>query len=142
MTMRVRSLSLAIALAALGLATVVACQPASTGGGPTPTPAVTAAPTTAPSPGVTVDGTTVTIVGVGRYESEPFELPAGSATMTISACRSNRVLPFITLTDENGQSAGIIVDPVKVLSNLAGGTYRVSAQANPDCVWQVVIKPE
>jgi hypothetical protein len=126
----------------LALLALVACQSAPAGPGATPTPAgasATAAP--ALSPGVTVDGSTVTIVGVGRAESDAFELPAGSATMTITACRSNRVMPFITLTDENGRSAGIIVDPEKVLNNLAGGSYRVSAQANPDCVWQVTITP-
>jgi hypothetical protein len=89
-----------------------------------------------------VDGTTVTIVGQGRSESDPFDLPAGSAAMTITACRSNHVMPFITLLDGSGQSVGLIVDPEKVLNNLVGGSYRVSAQANPGCVWQVVIAPQ
>jgi hypothetical protein len=132
-----------LALAAAMLSTVVACQ--STPAAVTPTP--TAAPASVPaapelSPGVSVDGTTVTIVGQGRSESDPFDLPAGSATMTITACRSNGVMPFITLLDENGQSVGLIVDPEKVLNNLVGGDYRISAQANPNCLWQVVIAPQ
>ena len=129
------------ALTALLLATVVACQAAPAATPPASAPA--SVPTaSALSPGVTVEGSTVTVVGQGRSQSDPFELPAGSATMTITACRSNQVMPFITLIDGTGQSVGLIVDPVKVLNNLAGGTYAVSAQANPDCVWQVVIAPE
>ena len=61
--------------------------------------------------------------------------------MTITACQSNQVMPFITLLDGSGQSAGLIVDPEKVLNNLTGGDYTVSAQANPDCIWQVAITP-
>ena len=109
---------------------------------PTPTPApASVPPAPALSPGVTLDGSTVTVVGQGRSQSDPFELPAGSATMTITACSSNQVMPFITLVDGTGQSVGLIVDPEKVLNNLAGGTYAVSAQANPDCIWKVVIAP-
>jgi hypothetical protein len=93
------------------------------------------------SPGLTIDGTTVTVVGVGRSQSKPFHLDAGSARMTISACRSNHVMPFITLADAAGKSVGLIVDPEKELHDLAGGDYTVGAQANPDCVWQVVITP-
>lgn len=133
-----------VALTALVLTALVGCQSAAPGATPTPAPA-SEAPTTAPapdlSPGVTLDGSTVTVVGQGRSQSDPFELPAGSATMTITACRSNQVMPFITLVDGTGQSAGLIVDPVKTLT-LAGGTYTVSAQANPDCVWRVAITPE
>ena len=95
----------------------------------------------AASPGVTVEGTTVTIVGVGGTKSDLFDLPAGNATMTIEACASNHVMPFITLTTEGGQSAGLIVDPTKEIKNLAGGKYYVQAQTNPDCVWKVTIKP-
>jgi hypothetical protein len=51
-------------------------------------------------------------------------------------------MPFITLFDGNNQTVGLIVDPEKVLNNLAGGTYTVSAQANPGCIWQVVIAPQ
>lgn len=140
--MRHRSFLPVAALTALLLATVVACQSAPAAVTPTPAPA-SEAPDPAPalSPGVTVDGSTVTIVGQGRTQSDPFELPAGAATMTITACRSNQVMPFITLLDGTGQSAGLIVDPVKSLT-LAGGTYSILAQANPDCIWQVAIAPE
>ena len=95
----------------------------------------------AASPGVTVEGGVVTIVGVGASNSLPFELPSGKATMTITACTSNQVMPFITLFTEGGQSAGLIVDPTKELNNLAGGKYYVQAQTNPDCVWKVTITP-
>jgi hypothetical protein len=98
-------------------------------------------PAAAVSPGVTVEGSTVTIVGVGGTKSDLFELPAGNATMTIDACTSNHVMPFITLTTEGGQSAGLVVDPTKELKNLAGGKYYVQAQTNPDCVWKVTITP-
>jgi hypothetical protein len=92
--------------------------------------------------GVTVgEGGRVTVVGEGESKSDTFELPAGDATMVITACQSNQVMPFITLLHESGNSAGLIVDPEKVLRNLAGGQYYISAQANPDCVWQVEITP-
>jgi hypothetical protein len=109
-------------------------SPSASGGGG-------ASPTAAASPGVTVADGKVTIVGVGASKSDLFELPAGQATMTIAACASNQVMPFITLVTEGGQSAGLIVDPEKHLNNLAGGKYYVQAQTNPDCVWQVTITP-
>jgi len=90
---------------------------------------------------VIVDGSTVTIVGVGGTKSDVFDLPAGHATMTIEPCASNHVMPFITLTTQGGQSAGLVVDPKKELNNLAGGKYYVQAQTNPDCVWKVTITP-
>jgi hypothetical protein len=95
----------------------------------------------AASPGVTVEGGVVTIVGVGGTKSELFDLPAGHATMTIEPCTSNKVMPFITLTTDKGQSAGLVVDPTKELNGLAGGKYYVQAQTNPDCVWKVTIAP-
>jgi hypothetical protein len=97
-------------------------------------------PVVAASPGVTMDGTKVTIVGQGASKSDPFELPAGAATVVITACRSNQVMPFISISDDSGATVALIVDPEKVV-NLAGGTYRVSAQTNPDCLWQVEITP-
>ena len=103
-------------------------------GGPTTTPGA--------SLGVTVgEGGKVTVVGKGETRSPEFELPAGEARMVITACQSNQVMPFITLLHESGASAGLIVDPEKVLKNLAGGKYTISAQANPDCLWQVEITP-
>ena len=144
--MRRRQVPAIAALAVLALTTIVACQSGASVATPTPAPPPAVPPSAAPAPassaGISVEGTTVTIVGQGRSESDPFTLPAGSATMTITACQSNGVMPFITLLDANGQNLGLIVDPEKVLNNLAGGSYRVSAQANPDCVWQVVIAPQ
>ena len=101
----------------------------------------TGSPAPAASPGVTVgaDGK-VSVVGLGGTKSATFELPAGDATMVITACQS-KVMPFITLLHEDGASAGLIVDPEKVLRNLTGGTYYISAQTNPDCVWRVEITP-
>src|SRR5688572_2343539 len=93
------------ALIPLLLTVAVACQGGPAAVTPTPTPASLPSAAPAVSPGVSVDGSTVTIVGVGRSESDPFELPAGSATMTITACRANQVMPFITLVDGSGQSA-------------------------------------
>jgi hypothetical protein len=132
----------ALVLAALVLPLAAACGSSAPAATPTPVPVVTDAPAPALSPGVTLDGATVTIIGMGRSESDPFQLPAGSALMTITACLSNQVMPFITLVHESGQAAGIVVDPQKVLNNLAGGTYRISAQANPNCLWQVVLTPQ
>ena len=140
MTLPRRTLRAAVP-ALLVLLAAVACQPAPATVGPTPTPAPTRSTGPALSPGVTVEGSTVTIVGVGSIKSDTFELPAGSATMTITACQSNQVMPFITLFDGNGQNVGLIVDPEKVLNNLAGGSYYVMAQTNPGCVWKVAITP-
>jgi hypothetical protein len=119
----------------------VACTPVPEDFGRSPTPAAGSVAPEA-SPGVTVgaDGK-VTVVGLGASRSDTFELPAGDATMVITACQSNQVMPFITLLHESGASAGLVVDPEKVLRGLAGGTYHISAQTNPDCVWQVEITP-
>lgn len=149
-----RSLPLvATAFAVALIAGACGSSPAAT---PTPAPAGTVAPAGTSAPpaasepagpgaslalGVTVDGATVTIVGQGRGDSDPFELPAGSATMTITACQSNGVMPIITLVDSTGSNAGLIVDPEKVLNNLKGGTYHIAAQANPGCLWQVRLTP-
>ena len=131
-------------LAAFAVAIVLAgCTPIPEDFGRTSPPASGGPGTSAPSgsPGVTVDGTTVRIIGRGESKSEMFELPAGDATMVITACQSNRVMPFITLLHESEASGRLIVDPEKVLRNLAAGMYYISAQANPDCVWQVEITP-
>jgi len=110
-------------------------SPPGAGGSGTP------APTPGASIGVTVgpDGT-ITIVGQGETQSDSFDLPAGKAKLAITACQSNQVMPFITLLDATGTSAGLIVDPEKVVT-VAGGTYTVKAQTNPDCLWQVAITP-
>ena len=125
---------------------IAACAPIPEDFGRSPTPGGgsggAGSPAPAASPGVNVgDGGKVTVIGLGGSRSDTFELPAGDATMVITACRSNQVMPFITLLHESGASAGLVVDPEKVLRNLTGGTYHISAQTNPDCVWQVEITP-
>lgn len=145
MSTRRAPLTSVLVFAAMVLPAVAACGSSAS---PTPTPTTAPAPVATPapagpsmSPGVTMDGTTVTVVGVGRYQSAPFALPAGSATVRISACSSTQVMPFITLADSTGQSVGLIVDPEKVINNLKGGQYTVSAQTNADCRWMVTITP-
>jgi hypothetical protein len=122
----------------------VGCTPIPEDFGRTATPggaSQSAAPTPAASPGVTLgDGGKVTVVGQGGTTSDPFELPAGRVTLVLTACQSTQVMPFITLVDENGQSAGLIVDPQKTIT-VAGGSYQVQAQTNPDCLWQVELTP-
>jgi hypothetical protein len=110
------------------------------GQSPSRSPGGAGSPVVAASPGVTLDGAKVTVVGQGASTSESFDLPAGRATLVITACQSNQVMPFISLNDEGGTLVAFIVDPEKVI-NLTGGTYRVSAQTNPDCLWQVEITP-
>jgi hypothetical protein len=139
----VRAAHLVGLLAAVILA---ACSPIPEDFGRSPTPGGGSggggSPGPGASPGVTVGGDgKVTVVGLGGSRSDTFELPAGDATMVITACQSNQVMPFITLFHESGASAGLVVDPEKVLRGLVGGTYYISAQTNPDCVWQVEITP-
>lgn len=93
------------------------------------------------SPALTVDGSTVRIVGLGNGVSPEFALPAGSATMTVSVCKSNQVIPFVTLYDANDTKLGIIVEPVYQITNLVGGAYYVEVASNPGCVWTIEIKP-
>jgi hypothetical protein len=140
--------------AALVVAAIAACQPSAppgfTGSVP-PEPGVSSAP--APSAGVpggslvagkpvvTLDGTTVTIQGLGNGTSPDFELPAGSAKMTVSVCPSNQVIPFVTLYDATDTKLGIIVDAEYTLTNLAGGAYYVEVASNPTCVWTIQIAP-
>jgi hypothetical protein len=123
---------------------IVGCTPIPEDFGRTPSAgaggSASAAPTPAASPGVTLgEGGKVTVVGQGQSVSESFELPAGKATLRITACQSNQVMPFITLLDGTGLGP-LIVDPEKTVT-IAGGAYRVQAQANPDCLWQVEITP-
>jgi hypothetical protein len=140
------SASAALVVGLVATTVLAACAPIPEDFGRSPTPGGgsggAGSPAPAASPGVTVgaDGK-VTIVGLGGSRSETFELPAGDATMVITACQSNQVMPFITLLSESGSSAGLVVDPQKVLRNLTGGTYYIQAQTNPDCVWQVDITP-
>jgi len=93
------------------------------------------------SPAVTVDGATVRIVGLGNGVSPDFDLPAGNATMTVSVCKSNQVIPFVTLFGADGTKLAIIVDPEYAIKDLAGGKYRVEVASNPDCAWTIEVTP-
>lgn len=146
-TTRASGLLIAFALIAL-----VACEPtAPPGFTATPAPgssgpATTASAATGPSPvagkpSVTVSGTTVQIVGLGNGRSPEFDLPAGAASMTVSVCPSNQVIPFVTLYDGNDNKLGIIVEPTYALKALAGGAYYVDVASNPECVWTIAITP-
>ena len=93
------------------------------------------------SPAVTVDGATVRIVGLGNGVSPDFDLPAGNATMTVSVCKSNQVIPFVTFFDAAGTKLAIIVEPEYEIKNLVGGKYRFEVASNPDCVWTIEVTP-
>ena len=92
------------------------------------------------SPTLTVDGTTVRIVGLGNGVSPDFDLPAGSAALTVSLC-ANQVIPFVTLYDAVGTKLAIIVEPDYEIKNLVGGTYRIEVQSNPACAWTIEVTP-
>jgi hypothetical protein len=91
---------------------------------------------------VTVTGTTVQIVGAGNGTTDEFDLPAGSAEMTVSTCPSNQVIPFVTLYDADDTRLGLIVDAIYQVRNLAGGKYYLAVAANPDCVWTITLTPK
>jgi len=131
---------------------LAACEPsAPPGSSATPSPpagpagSASAAPQgsapVAGSPTLTVDGTTVRIVGRGNGVSPDFDLAAGSAAMTVSVCASNQVIPFVTLLDAAGTKLAIIVEPEYQIRNLVGGRYRVEVASNPDCVWTIEVTP-
>jgi len=132
------------------IAALAACEPSAPPGfSATPAPptgpagSASAAPqasAVAGSPALTVDGTTVRIVGLGNGVSPDFDLPAGSAAMTVSLC-ANQVIPFVTLFDAVGTKLGIIVEPEYELKNLVGGTYHIEVQSNPTCAWTIEVTP-
>jgi hypothetical protein len=139
-------------LLVLGLIVVASCEPTAPPGftaTPTPSssgPTATGSTPSGPSPiagkpSVTVNGTTVQVVGLGNGRSPDFELPAGGAQMTVSVCASNQVIPFVTLYDGDDNKLGIIVEPTYTLTALAGGLYYVDVSSNPDCVWTIEIMP-
>ena len=123
----------------------VTVAPTAPAGGPSGSASASEAPEgsapVAGSPEVTVDGATVRIVGLGKGVSPDFDLPAGNATVTVSVCKSNQVIPFVTLFDGAGTKLAIIVEPEYVIKNLAGGKYRVDVASNPDCVWTIEVTP-
>jgi hypothetical protein len=130
--------------AVLAFLVLIACEPTAP-----PPGAGTAAPSaggpSGPAVGtstVTVTGTTVQIVGAGNGTTDEFDLPAGSAEMTVSTCPSNQVIPFVTLFDGDDTRLGLIVDAIYQVRNLAGGKYYLAVAANPDCVWTITLTPK
>jgi len=136
-----RAAGLASALLAVSL--FAGCEPT------TPPPgARTVAPSGAGASGpavgtstVTVSGDTTQIVGAGNGTTDEFDLAAGNAEMTVSTCRSNQVIPFVTLYDAKDNKLGLIVDAAYLVKNLQGGKYYLAVAANPDCVWTITLKP-
>jgi hypothetical protein len=133
----------AVRLALAFVLTGCTAVPEDFGRSPSPVGAGAGSASSAPagSPTVQVTGDAVSIAGVGTGRTPEFELQAGSARMVVTPCTSNRVIPFITLFDDDDTNLGLIIDAEKELRNLAGGPYYLSVQANPDCRWQIEITP-
>ncbi len=130
---------------------VVACEPSAPpgftesappgGGAGSGAPTASGPAPVAGKPTLTMDGATANIVGLGQGKSPAFDLPAGTAQMTVSACISSTVIPFVTLYDANDTKLAIVVEPTYKLQNLVGGSYYVDVAANPACVWTIAITP-
>lgn len=141
----------------LAAAIVAACEP--TGPPPgvaTPPPsapgsggsAVSAAPSApaasglvAGTPVVTMDGPTVNILGLGNGITPVFDLPPGTAQMTVDPCTTTTVIPFVTVFDADDNQLGLVVEPSYTMRNLEGGGYYLSISTNPNCTWAVEIVP-
>ena len=149
----VRPAGVAALVTALVL-TVLACQPSAPPGftGSAPPDQASSAPggsgqspsgsaTVGGVPTVTMDGTTVKATGTGATHTPLFQLPAGSAQMTVSVCSSNQVIPFVTLYDDKDNKLAIVVDATYTIQNLRGGSYYLDVGANPTCTWTIEIKP-
>lgn len=144
----------ALGVVCIVLAAIAACEPGAPPGftatPPTTTSAgpgasASAAQGSAPvagKPVLTMDGTTVRVVGLGNGVTPDFELPAGSAAMTVSVCSSNQVIPFVTLYDAKDTKLGMVVEPEYDLTNLVGGAYYLDVATNPSCIWTIEIKPK
>jgi len=150
---RRRHLRAFVAVVALGSAVLAACEPTAPppgiGGSATAPPAASGSATvqTAPPsvaagpPTVTMEGDTAVIVGLGNGKSPTFTLPAGDATMTITPCESNDVIPFVSFFDGDDNRLGLIVEATYQARDLEGGEYYVDVAANPDCAWQIEVAP-
>ena len=111
-------------------------------GAPPPSQAGPSGPApVAGKPTLTIDGTAITIVGIGQGISPEFELPAGGGQMTVSVCASNQVIPFVTLYDAKDTKLAIVVEPEYELKALVGGAYYVDVATNPSCIWTIRILP-
>lgn len=131
-------------LASLVVVALIGCEPTAP-----PQGAGTAAPSAPAASGppegtatITVTGGATQIVGTGNVITDPFDLAAGAAEMTVSTCSSNQVIPFVTLYDAKDNKLGLIVDAVYEVKNLTGGGYYLEVAANPDCVWTIVFTPK
>jgi len=89
-----------------------------------------------------MDGTAVTIVGIGQGVSPEFQLPTGGGQLTVSICASNQVIPFVTLYDAADTKLAIVVEPESDLKGLVGGSYYVDVATNPSCIWTIKIVPD
>ena len=126
------------------VAAVAACQP-TTGPDDAATPTRSAAsqlPPLSGSPQVSLAGNVVHITGTGQATTPDFDLPAGGATVAVSTCGSNQVIPFVTLYDSNQSMLGFIVDASYELTGLKGGKYHLLVSANPDCTWTIDLTPK
>jgi hypothetical protein len=144
-----------LAAASLVLVLLAACEPSTPagftgsvppGGGASVAPGSSVAPPDGSAlvpgkPTVATDGGKVTVAGLGAGKSPTFDLPAGTAEMTVTPCPANQVIPFVTLYDAKDNKLGIIVEPTYKLTNLAGGSYYLDVAANPGCVWSILISP-
>jgi len=88
-----------------------------------------------------MDGTTVQIVGLATGVTPVFDLPAGTAQMTVQPCSATTVIPFVTVFDADDNQLGLVVEPDYTMRNLEGGGYYLSISTNPTCTWAVEIVP-
>ena len=131
------------ALVLLATVAVAACEPTAPppGAGTAPPPVVQSA---GPPPGtstVNVTNGVVQIVGTGTGNTDQFDLPAGTAEMSVSTCPSSQAIPFVTLFDGDDNKLGLIVDANYQIKDQPGGKYYLGVAANPDCVWTITLTP-
>jgi hypothetical protein len=81
------------------------------------------------------------IVGLGNGVSPDFDLPAGNANMTVSVCKSNQVILFVTFFRCRRDEARDHRRPRIRDQGFAGGKYRFEVASNPDCVWTIEVTP-
>ena len=126
-------------------ATPVRSGAASPGSSAAATPAATPVATSAVvhpsgSPAVSIDGSTLTILGRGEKNTEVFTL-GGNYLFKSSECPGTKVIPFVWVYEEFGTSRGTYVDDEFHVKNLKGRFYlRISAP--PPCDWTVTLTAE
>ncbi len=92
-------------------------------------------------PVVTTDAGKITVVGLDAGKSPDFELPAGSAQMTVTPCASNQVIPFVTLFDGKDNKLAIVRRTDLHAREPRRWDLLPRRAANPGCTWQIVISP-